>query len=222
MPDSPLTLNYPASLDTVVSGGEVANRAFTTLSNTITDTALSIPLTDSTVFPATGVLTLTDSLTAPTKTEDIIYTANSANTLTVPTGGRGAFGSTAQNWSGTVYVRMRMMAEHHEFNRDAVIALETKLGYTASTPTNGKFLAGSTTAGNARDLRHRASYFIETSSDPSASDLTIAGSNTEDVFKFYMKNDKAVIAVNRSGTVNYLTIPLDGATTAWSWSTSAP
>ena len=138
MPDVPLTVNYPASLDTVVSGGEVANRAFTTLSNTITDTALSIPLTSGTLFPSTGVITLTDSLTAPTKTEDIIYTANSANTLTVPTGGRGAFGSTAQNWSGTVYVRMRMMAEHHEWARDAIIQLETIVGADA-TPLASRY-----------------------------------------------------------------------------------
>ncbi len=79
-----------------------------------------------------------------------------------------------------------------------------------------------TTASNARDLMARGFYTAETASDPSASDLTIAGSNTQDTFRLYMKNDKLVIAVNRSGTVNYLTIPLDGSTTTWGWSTSAP
>lgn len=79
-----------------------------------------------------------------------------------------------------------------------------------------------TTPGNARDLRHRASYFIETSSDPSASDVTIAGSNAKDVFKLYMKNDKLVVAYNNSGTVTYLSIPLDGSTTTFTHNTSAP
>ncbi|MCX6854596.1 MAG: hypothetical protein NTV80_06795, partial [Verrucomicrobia bacterium] len=46
--------------------------------------------------------------------------------------------------------------------------------------------------------------------DPSAADLTIAGSNAQDVAAIYVKNDKLVVAYNRSGTVNYLTIPLDG------------
>ncbi len=146
---TPGTVEYPTALDGVVSLFEVNNRAYTTLSADINTSVLAIPLTDSTVFPTTGVVTLTDSLTAPTKHEEIIFTANAANSLTVPVGGRGAFGSTAQNWSGTVYVRMRMIAEHHEVVRDAVIQLETKVGYGAATPTVGKFLVGNTTAGTS-------------------------------------------------------------------------
>ncbi len=146
---TPGTVEYPTALDGVVSLFEVNNRAYTTLSADINNSVLAIPLTDSTVFPATGVVTLTDSLTAPTKHEEIIFTANAANSLTVPVGGRGAFGSTAQNWSGTVYVRMRMIAEHHEVVRDAVIQLETKIGYGSATPTDGKFLVGNTTAGTS-------------------------------------------------------------------------
>lgn len=146
---TPGTLEFPTALDGVVSLFEVNNRAYTTLSADINNSVLAIPLTDSTVFPTTGVVTLTDSLTAPTKHEEIIFTANAANSLTVPVGGRGAFGSTAQNWSGTVYVRMRMIAEHHEVLRDGVIQLETKVGYGAATPTVGKFLVGNTTAGTS-------------------------------------------------------------------------
>lgn len=146
---TPGTLEFPTALDGVVSLFEVNNRAYTTLSADINNSVLAIPLTDSTVFPATGVVTLTDSLTAPTKHEEIIFTANAANSLTVPVGGRGAFGSSAQNWSGTVYVRMRMIAEHHEVLRNAVIQLEAKVGYGAATPTVGKFLVGDTTAGTS-------------------------------------------------------------------------
>lgn len=79
-----------------------------------------------------------------------------------------------------------------------------------------------TTPGNARDLINRRTYIAETTSDPSAADLTIAGSNAQDVAAIYTKNDKLVIAFNRSGTVTYLTIPLDGTTATWTQGTTAP
>lgn len=79
-----------------------------------------------------------------------------------------------------------------------------------------------TTPGNARDVMLRRTFAAETNTDPSAADLTIAGSNTQDVAAIYVKNDKLVVAYNRSGTVNYLTIPLDGATTTFTQSTTAP
>lgn len=119
-----------------------------------------------------------------------------------------------------------------------VSGTNVKIGWSDSTDTDpfvaaiGRFGTGKleinsgtfigTTPGNARDLLLRRNYVVETTSDPSASDLTIAGSNAEDVSAIYMKNDKLVIAYNRSGTVTYLTIPLDGATTSWTQSTTAP
>ena len=79
-----------------------------------------------------------------------------------------------------------------------------------------------TTPANARDIMARGFFAAETTTDPSAADLSIAGSNAQDTFRLYMKNDKLVIAYQRSGTVNYLTIPLDGATTTFTQSTTAP
>lgn len=38
----------------------------------------------------------------------------------------------------------------------------------------------------------------------------------------YMKADKLVIAYNNGGTMTYISIPMDGATTTWTHSTSAP
>lgn len=61
----------------------------------------------------------------------------------------------------------------------------------------------------------------EIAADPSAADLT-SGANAEDRIALYMKADKFVIAYNRSGTVTYLTIPLDGTTATWTQGTSAP
>ena len=61
----------------------------------------------------------------------------------------------------------------------------------------------------------------EVSADPTASVLS-SGSNVKDKLGFYMKNDKLVWAYNNAGTVTYLSIPLDGSTTAWTHSTTAP
>lgn len=79
-----------------------------------------------------------------------------------------------------------------------------------------------TTPGNARDLKLRGVHYVETTTDPTAAELTVAGSNAKDTFKVYMKNDKFVIAYNNAGTVTYIAIPLDGATTTFTHSTTAP
>lgn len=71
---------------------------------------------------------------------------------------------------------------------------------------------------------HVAAAFraAERSADPSAADLT-SGANAKDRVQMYMKSDKLVFAYNDgAGTVNYLTIPLDGSTTTWTNGTSAP
>lgn len=119
------------------------------------------------------------------------------------------------------------------------LASNRLLGYSSDTGYAGaidlalsRFAAGrlelnsgtaiGTTPGNARDIMLRRVYPAEQTTDPSAADLTIAGSNTQDTFALYMKADKLVVAYNLSGTVNYLTIPLDGATTTWTQSTTAP
>lgn len=76
--------------------------------------------------------------------------------------------------------------------------------------------------------RFRTGYFgtglqvSEVASDPTAASLT-SGSNAKDRVRMYMKNDKLVFAYNDgAGNVNYLSIALDGSTTAWTNSNSAP
>lgn len=59
--------------------------------------------------------------------------------------------------------------------------------------------------------------FDEADADPGTGDLDDA-----DSFALYRKGDKLVIAHNVGGTINYLTIPLDGSSTAWSQGTTAP
>jgi hypothetical protein len=68
-------------------------------------------------------------------------------------------------------------------------------------------------------------HFTELASDPVASSLTSdAAYNYKDRAAVYVKNDKFVLAYNHSGTVYYITIPLNGptATTTWTHSTTAP
>jgi hypothetical protein len=57
----------------------------------------------------------------------------------------------------------------------------------------------------------------EATTDPTSTQLSDANH-----FAMYRKNDKLVFAVNIGGTINYLSIQLDGSDTSWSWSTSAP
>jgi hypothetical protein len=87
--------------------------------------------------------------------------------------------------------------------------------------TAGVVEINNATAGAFRDMLLRGLRCAETATDPVAADLT-SGANAEDRFQIYMKNDKLVVAYNRSGTVTYLTVPLDGATAAWTQSTTAP
>jgi hypothetical protein len=53
--------------------------------------------------------------------------------------------------------------------------------------------------------------------NPGTSELTSLGAAS-----LYVKGNKFVIAYNNAGVITYITIPLDGATTTWTQSTSAP
>lgn len=57
----------------------------------------------------------------------------------------------------------------------------------------------------------------EADANPATGDLA-----ADDAFSIYRKADKLVIAHNLAGTMNYLTIPLDGSTTTWTQGTGAP
>lgn len=57
----------------------------------------------------------------------------------------------------------------------------------------------------------------EADANPATTDLA-----ADDAFAMYRKADKFVIAYNLAGAMNYLSIPLDGATTTWTNSAVAP
>lgn len=130
MPDFPGTVNFPTSRDTAVSLIEAPLLpASTTLSADINTSALSIPLASVANLSASGIATLVDSLTAPTKLEKVAFTSISGSSLVIPSGGRGVYGTTAQTWtaSPTTYVLQYVGGEHHNKLAAALIAVEGAL-----------------------------------------------------------------------------------------------
>ena len=98
---------------------------------------------------------------------------------------------------------------------------------TISDATNGiggiiRFstqLQGTDTSPQERWRIEQAGWLVgqEFATDPGTTVLT-AGAD----FAQYRKNDKLVFAHNVGGTIYYLSIPLDGSTTTWTHSTTAP
>lgn len=142
MPSTPSIINFPASLDDAVSLIEATNNASSTLTAGINASALSVPVADPGEFPSSGIVTLTDSLTVPTKLELVIYTSKSGSNLVVPSGGRGAFGTTAQSWLSGEFIELRPLAQHHLTNAAAIQALEAKLGIGAGAAAANQILRG--------------------------------------------------------------------------------
>jgi hypothetical protein len=129
----PGTLNFPTSLDDSVSLFEAANRARSTLSASLTDVATSLTLVSGSLFPSSGALSIDDEI--------IYYTGKSTNTLTGLV--RGRDGTSAAAHADTTPVKMWLVSSHHEALRDAIVALQGKVGITASTPTVGNILTSS-------------------------------------------------------------------------------
>jgi hypothetical protein len=133
----PGTTDFPLALDTAITLGQFFDDAVTTLADpdiNATDTTVTVASTAK--FSSTGILTI--------QREHIIYTGKTATTFTGCT--RGAFtalgGATATPHPAGVDVEQLPIAALHRVLVDAILALETKLGITASTPTSGKVLKG--------------------------------------------------------------------------------
>ena len=70
-----------------------------------------------------------------------------------------------------------------------------------------------------RAIFEESGHFIlpELATDPTTTHLA-----ADAAVSIYNKNDKFVIAYNNGGTITYISIPLDGATTTWTHNTTAP
>jgi hypothetical protein len=125
---SVLTPNFPSSLDTAATLGEVSNRAKTTLSVTLTASgATSVILSDGSKFPNSGAITIDNEI--------IYYNGKpDANTLTIEN--RARQGTVAAVHLTGASVFLRLTKAHWEVLRDTIINIETKIGTTVS-PING-------------------------------------------------------------------------------------
>lgn len=205
MPASvPGSINFPVFLDTPVSLIEATNNASTTLTAGINAAALIIPIADPGEFSSSGIATLTDSLTAPTKLELVIYTSKSGSNLIVPSGGRGAFGTTAQAWLSGEFVELRPLAQHHTTNASAIIAVETAL---QSALISVVWASPGAESGNAIEI---AASCVGFAGEPFLSGLV-------DV-KIIVSDGAADASPSHTATINAATVPVgtitEGAGTA--------
>lgn len=125
--------NYPTSVSTNANLYIAVNGLQTTLAAPITNSVTTIPLTSTSGFPTTGLVTIENN-------EVVSYTGVSGSNLTGCT--RGADGTTALAHSTGVTVGLTVVAAHHNLLKDEIIAIETALGINLAnvfpaTPTTG-------------------------------------------------------------------------------------
>jgi hypothetical protein len=112
---------YPAANDTNTSLYDAKNGAETTLNSTIDNVVTSITVANLVGYPASGIVTI--------DAEAILYTSATAGvngTFNLCT--RGYDGTTAAGHAANAKVRFSPVADHHNVLKDAIIALEKKVG----------------------------------------------------------------------------------------------
>jgi hypothetical protein len=121
----PGTVNYPTRLDDTTSLFQYANNVSTSLANMVGASDTSLTLNDSSAFPPVGAITIDNEI--------LYYTGKAAgNTLTGLL--RGRDGTAAAQHALGATVGMEVIAAHLRVLRDALIAIENKLGTGSSSP----------------------------------------------------------------------------------------
>lgn len=126
---------FPATLDTDATLLVQVNDCSSLLSSAISASDTSLTVVDASSFPSAGIGRI-DS-------EFFKWDSKSTNTLSGLT--RGAYGSTAATHAAAADVRMTILAGYHNNVKDAVIAVETKLGSGSDTAASGEVLVGTGT-----------------------------------------------------------------------------
>lgn len=151
-----MTTNYPASLDDDASMHQLVNDLNTTVDTAYTSPATTLNVVDASAFPATG---------------GVIYVNNERGTYTGKTGNQlTGIAGLGNNHNAGVVVEQNIDAEYHNNVKDAIVALETKMGVTSSA------VAG-TVIKRIADLEATASPLakIDATVAPTATDDTNAG-----------------------------------------------
>jgi hypothetical protein len=190
--------NFPTSVSTDANLYVAVNGLQTTLSAPALVGDLTLTLTSTTGFPATGAVTVDNN-------EVVFYTGVSGADLTGCT--RGADGTTAVPHNAGVTVGLTVVAAHHNRLKDEVIAIETALGatftkgnLTSTVGTDGITVTGGTGAviGSGASISQQAATDAVpgylTAADHSSFNTTklplAGGTMTGDIT---MDNDKAII-----------------------------
>lgn len=128
-----LTSNYPTSLDTTSTLGEVANRAKSTLAVALASSGeTQISLANASGFPDSGALTIDNEI--------FYYSSKSGNVLTIES--RSQQGTTGAAHLVGALVYLRMTKGHWDVFQSSVMALQSKLGVGSSTPTAAGHILG--------------------------------------------------------------------------------
>lgn len=193
------TTAFPTALDTSVELVELTNNASSTLGAAVLVGATTITVDDPAEFPTTGFATLVDDLTTPTKIEIISWTGKSGSDLTGVT--KGAQGTSDQAWSIGDNIEVRPTKGQHEALRGAIIAIQTKLGYGASTSTANTVLLGNGTGTSAWGAITNA--YIDAAAAIAYSKLNLSGSILNaDI------NASAAIAVSKLAALTASRLPV--------------
>ncbi len=133
------TSAYPAALDTQATLlGTALNNFSTTLAAPLAPGDTSIQLTDASLLSSASVLTLERP-----GGEIVFYENKSGNTLQNVTRGVDGSVTPGSTYPAGTKVYQFAVARHFNLLRDALIVLETKLGFGADVAGAGEFLVGS-------------------------------------------------------------------------------
>lgn len=134
------TTNFPTSLDTADELVRATNSASTKLTSGINSSDQTILVTSVALFPSSGIIRINDEI--------ISYTGTSGgNTFTGCS--RGFEGTTATSHQNNNDVTLDITAASNNVKNDAIIAIETKIGTGASTPTANTVMRGTGTGTSA-------------------------------------------------------------------------
>lgn len=161
MADTPGIVKFPAALDSADSLIRAGNGLVTTLAANVAAGQLSFVVANAAAWSATGIATIQKRVAAvvgsetvylPTGSLEIINFERSGNTLTVA---RGQQGTSDITHDAGDYIECRITALHHSALRDALLAVESKLGIGATTPATGKQIVGTATGSAWMDRSYR-------------------------------------------------------------------
>ncbi len=135
--DIPFTSNFPTSPDSPTTLGRFGNNARTVLNGAINSSATTITVVSTAMFPSSGSLTIDNEI--------IYYTGKTSTTFTGCIRGQESVTGNlrpAASHNNLRPVEQRWTGKAQDVMATATIALEAKLGFTASTPVNGSVLIG--------------------------------------------------------------------------------